>query len=124
MFKKNVAGMVALSILLLCCFSTVLLAKEKVTIEGTIVCTCCALKHDSGANAQCSAYGHVDGLKTADGAYWSFINNKLGNDLSTNHAKYSGKKVKITGKTFHNAHFIDVEKVEILSEKTTKKEEH
>lgn len=80
---------------------------EHVTLEGTLVCLACSLKPE-GANADCKTFGHTHSLKTDDGKFISFLENKFSSDL-INGEKYHNKKVEIHGVYYTNANTLDVE---------------
>ena len=85
--------------------------KDRAEIPGTIVCIGCALeKQDGGAESQCTLYAkHAQGLLTADGTIWTFVNNVKGNYLIKTE-KLRGKEVKILGWKFPKAQYIEVSK--------------
>ncbi len=81
------------------------------TVEGTLVCKSCSLKKEFGARAECKLNGCAHALKTADGRFIDFLDNKYAKDLKGD--KYAGKKIKITGTLFAKAHTMDVQKISL-----------
>lgn len=89
-------------------FASVKTTGEHATIKGTLVCLGCSLKKAEGANAACSVFGHTHALKTEDGKYVSFLQNKFSKDL-LNGEKYHNKTVEVHGVYFASANLLDVE---------------
>lgn len=85
------------------------------TIKGKIICLGCTLKKEQGAKAQCSIYGHINGLRTADGKIWTFLENDNSTKLINDH-DLAGKTVEIKGKKFEDANYIEIESYKILEE--------
>ena len=83
------------------------------TIKGDIVCLGCTLKKEQGAKAQCSVYGHVNGLRTSDGRIWTFLENDNSTKLVNDHSLV-GKSVEIKGKKYKDVNYIEVEGYEIF----------
>ncbi len=77
------------------------------TVKGKLVCIDCNLGMQGKVNAQCKAYGHEEGLITADGKIYSFVKNDRSKAL-LKHGTYTGKEITINGRVFENAHRIDV----------------
>jgi len=84
---------------------------EKATIEGTLVCKSCSLKKDFGARSDCKANGCSQALKTSDGRFIDFLDNKYAQDLKGN--KYAGKQIKVSGTLYAHANIIDVQTISI-----------
>ena len=82
------------------------------TINGEIICLGCTLKKEQGAKAQCSVYGHTNGLKTSDGKIWTFLENDSSTKLVNDHS-LAGKKAEIKGKIYENANYIEVESYKV-----------
>lgn len=80
---------------------------EKVMLKGKLVCMGCDLKKAEGARAECGNYGHHHALKTADGKYIQFLENKFSADIGGE--KYHNMDVEISGILFAKANLIDVE---------------
>jgi len=87
--------------------------KSSDTIEGEIICLGCTLKKEQGAKAQCSIYGHINGLRTADGKIWTLLENDNSTNLINDHG-LAGKIVEIKGRKLENANYIEVESYKIL----------
>jgi len=85
---------------------------EHVTLEGKIVCMSCDLKKTEGASAACSVYGHQHALKTTDGKYVNFLENKHSEDLFKGE-KYQNKNMKIHGIHYANANMLEVETFQV-----------
>lgn len=81
---------------------------ENVTLKGKLVCLGCDLKKAQGARAACSVYGHKYALKTEDGKYINFLENKYTNDLFKGE-KYHDKAIEIHGIYYADANLLDVE---------------
>jgi len=81
---------------------------KKVDLEGKLVCLGCDLKKAENARAECSVFGHKHVLKTDEGKYINFLENKFSKDL-INGEKYNGKHIKIHGTYHESANLIDVE---------------
>ncbi len=84
--------------------------------EGTLVCMGCDLSKTEGARSECKVYGHDHALKTADGKYVIFLENKYSADLISGE-KYHNKKVKVHGIYFANANQLDIETFEVEGKK-------
>ncbi len=112
MFQKTLSILVAVLILsagTLTAGTDQPVHKEKhATFSGTLVCLGCDLKKTEGANAMCSAYGHTYALKTADGRYINFLENKFSEGLISG-KKYRGKTIAVEGTFFADADMLDVE---------------
>lgn len=114
----NKAGSLAIlsAIFFTFCIGNVLAQTEKnseaETFQATVICLGCTLKKTQGAKAQCSLYGHVNALKTADDKIWTILENDTSVELINSH-EYAGKKVEITGKKFSGSQVIEIEKVVI-----------
>ena len=81
---------------------------ETTTLSGTLVCMGCDLKKAEGARSACAAYGHKHALKTSDGRYISFLENKY-SDALLNGDKYHNQNVKVSGVMFANSNTMDVD---------------
>ncbi len=83
--------------------------KDRVEIEGTLVCIGCALEQqDGGANSQCTLYArHAQGVQRADGTLWTIVDNQRGHALITND-KLRGQAIRILGWTFPKAQYLEV----------------
>lgn len=79
------------------------------TLEGTLVCKNCSLKKEFGARSECKINGCQQALKTSDGRFIDFLDNKYAQDLKGK--KYSGKKIKVTGTLFAHANTMDVQSI-------------
>ncbi len=88
-----------------------LLAQEsqpkRVSMKGTLACLGCDLKKAHGAKAQCSVYGHKHALKTADGKYYTFLENEKSEPLIKGE-KWHGKPVEVTGLLFPGTQVLEV----------------
>lgn len=93
-------------------------APKKVTMKGTLVCLGCELKKAHGAGAQCSIYGHKHALKTADGKYYTFLENQKSEPLIKGE-KWHGKKIEVSGTIFPGTQVIDVTGYKVAEEKVT-----
>jgi len=81
-------------------------------INGKVICLGCTLKKEQGAKAQCSIYGHKNGLQTPDGKIWTFLENDNSAKLINDHG-LAGKNVEIKGKKLDNANYIEVESYKV-----------
>lgn len=91
---------------------------ESVTVEGTLVCMGCDLKKTEGAEAACKVYGHRHALKTKDGKYINFLENKYSEDLFKGE-KYHNKKMTVHGIHYANANLFEVESFKVGDKKMT-----
>ena len=80
---------------------------EHQTFSGTLVCLGCDLKKAEGARAQCTDFGHKHALKTEDGKYITFLENKYAADLMK--GKHHDQTVEVHGVYFAGANTLDVE---------------
>lgn len=82
--------------------------KERIELEGTIVCIGCTLEQqDGGADAQCTLFAkHAQGLQLADGTVWTFVDNARGHGLITNE-KLRGKAIKLLAWKFPKAQYLE-----------------
>jgi len=80
---------------------------EQVTMSGTLVCLGCSLSK-AGAKSDCKEFGCSHALKTKDGKYLSFLQNKEAESLMSGEDGHN-KPVTVTGVYFANANVIDVQ---------------
>ena len=80
---------------------------EVTTLEGTLVCKNCSLKKEFGARSECKLNGCQSALKTTNGHFVDFLDNKYAKDLHGE--KYAGKQLKVTGTFFASANTMDVQ---------------
>src|SRR5688572_19433713 len=80
---------------------------QPATFKGTLACLGCDLKKAYGAGAQCSVYGHKHALKTADGKYYTFLENAKSEPLIKGEALH-GKPIEVTGVVFPGSQVIEV----------------
>ncbi len=85
---------------------------DQATFDGTLVCLACDLKGNEGARAECKVFGHRHALKTKDGKYIAFLENKYSKDL-INGEKCHNQKITVHGIYHANANMLDVETFEI-----------
>lgn len=84
------------------------------TLKGKLVCVGCSLKKLDGANAQCNLFAHhAIGFKSADGTYWSIIDNAIGHDVIRAHELVEGKDATINGWIYPIANMIEIEGIEV-----------
>lgn len=84
------------------------------TLKGKLVCVGCSLKKLDGANAQCNLFAHhAIGFKSADGTYWSIIDNAIGHDVIRAHELIEGKDATINGWIYPIANMVEIDKIEI-----------
>lgn len=87
--------------------------KDRVEIPGTVVCIGCTLAKESGADAQCTLHAkHTQGLQTADGTLWTFVDNARGHVVMTND-KLRGKEVKVFGWKYPKSQYVEVWKYQV-----------
>ena len=91
--------------------------------EGTLICQVCELKQAEGARAACKAYGHRHTLKTDDGRFINFLENKYSTDL-INDAKFHNAKVKVSGNYYTKNNLLDVELFQMDGKKSSWCEGH
>jgi hypothetical protein len=88
------------------------------SLEGQLVCLACTIKNEEGARAECRNFGHTHALKTEDGKFISFLENKYSEDLFKGE-KYSGKNISVHGIYHADANLLDVESYKIDDETFT-----
>lgn len=82
--------------------------KDRVELEGTIVCVGCELTKESGADSQCTLHAkHAQGLLLKDGTLWTILDNGRGHVVRTND-KLRGKEVKVHGWKYPKAQTIEL----------------
>lgn len=87
---------------------------SETTLKGHLVCIGCSLKKLDGANAQCNLFAHhAIGFKSADGTYWSIIDNAIGHDVIRAHELIEGKEATIQGWIYPIANMVEIAKIEI-----------
>lgn len=91
-------------------------APKAVTLKGTLSCIGCDLKKAHGAGAQCSVYGHTHALKTADGKYYTFLQNKKSEPLIKGETLH-GKMVEVNGTLFPGTQILEVKEYKTLPDK-------
>lgn len=92
-------------------------AKPKtVTLKGTLACLGCDLKKAHAAGAQCSVYGHKHALKTANGKYYTFLENQKSEPLIKGE-QWHGKPIQVTGRVFPGSQVIEVADYKVLEAK-------
>jgi len=96
--------------------ASVEMAGAEVTMKGQLVCLGCSLKTD-GAHAACSEFGCSHALKTSEGKYISFLQNKFSKNLMAGHDAHN-KDVEVTGVFFANANVLDVTSYKVEEGKT------
>lgn len=84
-----------------------------VTVVGEVVCVGCYLRENFAANQDCDKYGHIMGFLTDEGNLWTFTRNPESESLIAIE-EVTGKKMKIEGKLYYNAHYIDVDKYSLV----------
>ena len=87
--------------------------KDRVEIQGTVVCIGCALEKSAGADAQCTLHAkHAQGLLDSDGKLWTFVDNAKGHIVMTND-KLRGKQVKVLGWKYPAGQYLEVFKYQV-----------
>ncbi len=87
--------------------------KDRVEIQGTVVCVGCALEKDSGADAQCTLHSkHALGLQGTDGLLYTFLDNAKGHIAMTN-AKLRDKEVKVLGWKYPKSQVLEIFKYQV-----------
>jgi hypothetical protein len=86
---------------------------QAATLKGTLTCLGCDLKKAHGAGAQCSVYGHKHALKTADGKYYTFLENAKSEPLIKGE-KWHNKPLEVTGTVFPGSQVIEVKEYKVL----------
>ena len=82
-------------------------AGKQATFTGKLVCLGCDLKMTAGAHAACKTYGHRHVLKTSDGKYIHFLENKYSEELLKGDT-YHNKTISVEGTYYSNADVLDV----------------
>ncbi len=87
--------------------------KDRVEIEGSIVCIGCTLEKTAGADAQCTLHAkHAQGLLDAEGKLWTFVDNAKGHIVMTND-KLRGKELKVMGWKFAKGQYLELSKYQV-----------
>ena len=87
--------------------------KDRVEVEGTIVCIGCTLQEQSGADAQCTLHSkHAQGLLGKDGLLYTFLDNAKGHLVMTSD-KLRGKEVKLFGWKYPKSQVLEVSKYKV-----------
>ena len=87
---------------------------DKMSVKGELVCVGCSLKKLNGANAQCDLFAHhAIGFKTADGSFWSIIDNGAGHDVIRGHELVENKSATISGWLYPVANMIEIDTITI-----------
>ncbi len=85
-------------------------------LEGQVVCISEEMARLRHTTPQCKKYGHLLGLKLADGTIWSFFLNPVGRQLRKNPALL-GKRLRVKGRLFYDAKIIEVREYSVLGKK-------
>jgi len=85
---------------------------KSASFNGKLVCLGCTLKSEEGARSECKTYGHTHALKTEDGKFITFIENKYSKGLFKGE-KYNNKDVWAHGTYYANANQLDVDSYKI-----------
>lgn len=115
-----ITRIVGISILIAVVFGALIIADTQqakaegkhASFEGKLVCLGCTLKGEEGARAECKNFGHTHALKTEDGKFISFLENKYSKDLFKGE-KYSGKDIMVHGVYYAGANQLDVDSYKI-----------
>ena len=84
--------------------------KDRVEIQGTIVCVGCTLEKEGGAEAQCTLHAkHAQGLLGTDGLLYTFLDNAKGHHVITND-KLRGKEIKVVAWKYPKSQVIELSK--------------
>ncbi len=87
--------------------------KDRVEVQGSIVCIGCTLEKTAGADAQCTLHAkHAQGLLDAEGRLWTFVDNAKGHLVITND-KLRGKEVKVLGWKFPKGQYLELSKYQV-----------
>ena len=78
------------------------------TVTGEVVCVGCYIRENYNAEHDCDIKGHIFGFQSSDGNLWSFTHNEQAENL-IKIDEVTGKKVKIEGKLYYSAHFINID---------------
>ena len=115
-----ISRIIGISILITVVFGALIIADthhakaegKHASFEGKLVCLACTLKNDEGARAECRNFGHTHALKTEDGKFISFLENKHSEDLFKGE-KYGGKNISVHGVYYADPNLLDVESYKI-----------
>jgi anti-sigma factor (TIGR02949 family) len=83
------------------------------SVVGKLVCVGCYLKKHYGAKHDCKLHGHKLGIVMNDGSIWSFTDTDL-SDLICGDMELEGKTIRLDGKVFYSAHFIDIKNYTLM----------
>lgn len=78
------------------------------TFKGRLVCLACTLKDEDGARAECRNFGHTHALRTSDGKFISFLENKYSEELFKGE-KYRDKEISASGVYYPEGNMLDVQ---------------
>ena len=82
--------------------------KDRVWLEGRIVCIGCTLEKELGVEAQCTLHAkHAQGFLDKDGKLWTFVDNTKGHIVQTNR-KLRDKDVQIYGWKYKKHQYVEL----------------
>jgi hypothetical protein len=82
------------------------------TFEGVLVCSASDAGEKGGIDGGCSIYGHRHALRTADGRFINFLENKNSEGL-INGGEYHNKAMRIHGLYYSDTNLLDVDGFEV-----------
>lgn len=88
--------------------------REKVILEGQLICLSCEFKKEFQANSQCEKYGHQHVLKTYTGEIYHFIENDRTSNLIRKD-EYQDKVIRVIGTLYKDSNVIDIISYELLA---------
>lgn len=81
--------------------------KDRVWMEGKIVCIGCTLAKEFGVDAQCTRHAkHAQGLLDGEGTLWTFVDNARGHCVITER-KFREKTVRVHGWKYPKHRYIE-----------------
>ena len=87
--------------------------KDRVKVEGKIVCVGCTLAEEYGANAQCTLHAkHALALLDTEGKLWTIVDNARGHLVITN-KKLRNQTVRVFGWPYKKHQHIEIWKYEL-----------
>lgn len=87
--------------------------KDRVKLEGRIVCVGCTLAEEVGADAQCTLHAkHAQGFLDKEGKLWAIVDNARGHLVRTNR-KLRDKAIRVFGWPYKKHQHLEIWKYEL-----------
>ena len=87
--------------------------KDRIWVEGKIVCIGCTLAKERGVDSQCTLHAkHAQGFLDKKGRIWTLVDNSRGHGVITN-TKLRDKSIRLFGWQYKKHQYIEVWKYAI-----------